>query len=78
MSNKEIVQTLFPKARIESHKTGFPRYTYYLVRNGREYMYMAEGKTKAQAWKAALPIALRRAADAIDHLSQTESDKVSQ
>lgn len=66
MTNKEIIKSILPDARQESHTTGFPRKRYYLIRNGREHMYLAEGETPAQAWKNALPVVLQRAKDAIE------------
>ena len=62
MRDKEIVKTLFPKARIELHTTGFPKRRYYLVRDGRKTMYMAEGETPGKAWKNAAEVALEGAA----------------
>ena len=55
MTNKEIVQLKYPKARAEKHKTNaiIGQKTYWLIRDGRAYMYMAEGETEAQAWKNA-------------------------
>lgn len=70
MSNKDIVKAIFPKARQESYKTGFPQKKYYLIRNGRESMYLAEGETAAKAWKNALPVALKRAAKAVEHFEK--------
>ena len=73
MKSKEIVLSLFPGAKQESHVTGFPRRRYYLIRNNREYMYMAEGETAAKAWKNALPIALGRAKNAIEKLEKLKA-----
>lgn len=53
---KEFVQTHFPRARAERHKQGRIKgmsKSYYLIRDGREYMYMASGDTEAKAWKQA-------------------------
>ena len=55
MKNKEFVQLKYPNARAEKHKTNaiIGKTTYWLIRDGRAYMYMADGDTEAQAWKNA-------------------------
>lgn len=73
MSNKEIIQSILPNAKIESHTQGIFKKKYYLIRNGRETMYLAEGETPAKAWKNALPTVLKRAKVAIQNI---ESDKM--
>ena len=53
---KEFVRTYFPRARAERHKQGNIigiSKSYYLIRDGREVMYMASGDTEAKAWKQA-------------------------
>lgn len=75
MTNKEIVKAILPNAKQESHTTGFPRRRYYLIRNGREYMYIAEGETAAKAWKNALPVVLDIAKKAIKKQVSKKYDK---
>lgn len=56
MTNKERVQQFYPNAKAESHRARNPyggSYTYWLIRIGNSYMPFEEGKTQAQAWKAA-------------------------
>jgi hypothetical protein len=58
---KEFVKTYFPKARAEKHKYGRivgASKSYYLIRDGREVMYMASGDTEAKAWKQAKEVVL--------------------
>ena len=73
MSNKEIIQAILPNAKIESHTQGILKQKYYLIRNGREYMPIADGETPAKAWKNALPYVLQRAKLAISNI---EADKM--
>jgi len=59
MTSKEFVLSKFPKARSERQKSGMIKgmqRTYYLIRNGRETMYMASGDTESKAWKKAKEI----------------------
>lgn len=65
MTNKEIVKSILPNAEQESHVAGFERRRYYLIRNGRDSMYLSEGKTVAEAWKNALPVVLEYAKESI-------------
>ena len=55
MTAKQFVQEKLPNAsaRKYSTRTGFHSYSYYLIRNGNEFMYIAEGETESLAWKAA-------------------------
>ena len=49
MTAKEFVKERYPKARAERHRTGSNTTfgeTYWLIRNGRETMYIASGKSK--------------------------------
>lgn len=50
MTAKDFVKQHYPNAKAESHKpNGFaPRY--WLIRDGRSVMYMAEGETQSKAW----------------------------
>jgi hypothetical protein len=53
MTAKEFVREKFPNARVEKHTQGMIKgmqETYYLIRNGRQTMYMASGKTESNAW----------------------------
>lgn len=52
MNNKEYVQLRYPKAQAERQKGNDGR-VYWLIRNGRQTMYMASGDTEAKAWKEA-------------------------
>lgn len=55
MTAKEYVKSVYPKARKERHTTGTNE-TYYLIRNGNEFMYIADGKTESKAWVKAKEI----------------------
>lgn len=67
MTNKEIVKSILPNARQESHKErGFQGKKYYLIRNGRSFAPLAEGYTAAEAWKNTIPIVLEIAKVAIE------------
>ena len=59
MTAKEIVKEHMPKARAERQKTNRGE-TYWLIRNGRDYMYFAEGKTESNAWVNAKKIIEKR------------------
>jgi hypothetical protein len=51
MTAKQFVKSKYPNARCESHKVNGPcGERYYLIRDGREFMYMAEGATESKAW----------------------------
>ena len=53
MTAKEYVKSKVPNARAEKHKAGMIKgmqETYYLIRDGRNTMYMASGKTESNAW----------------------------
>lgn len=53
MTAKEFVKEKFPKARAERHVQGRIiglQKTYWLIRNGRETMYMSSGNTESNAW----------------------------
>jgi hypothetical protein len=53
MTAKEFVKSKYPKARAEKQITGgntnFGE-AYWLIRNGRESMYIASGKSESNAW----------------------------
>ena len=49
MTAKEFVKSKFPKARAESHKTNGGK-KYWLIRNGSDFVYMAQGDTQSKAW----------------------------
>jgi len=53
MTAKEFVREKFPHARaerqVEGHIIGMKK-VYWLIRDGRNTMYMAHGKTESNAW----------------------------
>lgn len=49
MKAKDFVKSKVPNARAERHKTNGNR-TYWLIRDGKAFMYMAEGETESKAW----------------------------
>ena len=56
MTPKEFVKSKIPKARAERHTDGSivgATTTYWLIRNGNENMWFAEGKSEAKAWASA-------------------------
>ena len=56
MTAKEFVKSKYPNARAEKHKSGLTKgmqETYWLIRDGRNTMYMAEGSTETNAWVTA-------------------------
>jgi len=53
MTAKEFVKEKFPNARAERHVEGRIKglqKPYWLIRDGRNTMYMASGKTESNAW----------------------------
>lgn len=53
MTAKEFVKERYPNARAERHLSGRIKgmqEVYYLIRDGRNTMYMANGKTESNAW----------------------------
>lgn len=53
MTAKEFVKSKYPKAKAERQVKGMIKglqEVYWLIRDGREYMYMASGKTESNAW----------------------------
>lgn len=52
MTTKEFVKSKIPKARAERRKTNGNK-TYWLIRDGNAFMYMAEGETESKAWQNA-------------------------
>lgn len=53
MTAKEFVKSKFPKATAEKHVRGMIKglkETYWLIRDGRNVMYMASGKSESNAW----------------------------
>jgi hypothetical protein len=51
MSAKEFVQNKMPKAKAERHVEGkIVGKPYWLIRDGKNTMYLASGKTQAEAW----------------------------
>jgi hypothetical protein len=53
MTAKEFVQERFPNARAERQVSGRIKgfqQVYWLIRNGRDTMYMASGKSESNAW----------------------------
>ena len=67
MNNKNIVKILFPKAKLK--RPTYPPSAYYSVIQGK--VSLGTGRTEAQAWDAALPVALYRAAEAIRSTEHT-------
>jgi hypothetical protein len=66
MKSKDIVQAILPRTKAEKQKTNGAFGThYFLVRNGRDTMYLGQGDTEAQAWADALPKVLEMAQKAI-------------
>ncbi len=49
MTAKEFVKVMFPKAIAERQVNGRHE-VYWLIRNGRNTMYMANGKSESNAW----------------------------
>lgn len=53
MTAKEFVKNKFPNAESERHLEGRikgMKTPYYLIRIGRNVMYLASGKTESNAW----------------------------
>ena len=53
MTSKEFVQNELPNARCERQVKGNIKglqEVYFLIRNGRETMYIASGKSESNAW----------------------------
>lgn len=53
MTAKEFVKTKIPNARAERQVKGMIKgmqEVYWLIRNGRETMYFADGKSESNAW----------------------------
>ena len=51
MTAKEYVKTRYPKSRAERHVEGkIIGKPYWLIRNGNETMYIAQGKSESNAW----------------------------
>lgn len=53
MTSKEFVKSKIPKARAERHVAGRIKgmqEVYWLIRDGRQTMYFASGKTESNAW----------------------------
>lgn len=53
MTAKEFVKEKFPKAQAERQVQGRIKglqEVYYLIRNGRETMYIASGNSESNAW----------------------------
>lgn len=53
MTAKDYVKSKMPKAKAERHTSGKIaglKETYWLIRNGNENMYFAQGKTESNAW----------------------------
>jgi hypothetical protein len=53
MTAKEFVKTHYPSAHAERHVEGRVigiQKTYWLIRDGRQTMYMASGKSESNAW----------------------------
>jgi hypothetical protein len=63
MTAKEFVKSKVPNARAERHKRGMIKgmqEIYYLIREGRNTMYMASGKTEINAWVNAKKFIMER------------------
>lgn len=53
MTAKEFVKNILPKANAEKHKSGMIKglqETYWLIRDGNSYFYLASGKSESNAW----------------------------
>lgn len=53
MTAKEFVKERFPNARAEKQVQGMIKgmqETYYLIRDGKNTMYMARGKSESNTW----------------------------
>jgi hypothetical protein len=51
MTAKEFVKERLPNARAERHVNGMiVGIPYWLIRDGRNTMYLASGKTESNAW----------------------------
>ena len=53
MTAKEFVKQRYPNARAERHLRGQVaglKEVYWLIRDGRNTMYMESGKTESKAW----------------------------
>lgn len=53
MTAKEFVKARYPKAKAERQVEGRIKglqKTYWLIRDGNNYMYMASGNTESNAW----------------------------
>ena len=52
MTSKEFVLQRVPNAKPERHVTGYGLFksVYYLIRDGRNTMYLSEGETESKAW----------------------------
>ena len=53
MTAKEFVKERYPNARVERQVRGMIKgmqEVYYLIRDGRNTMYMASGKSESNAW----------------------------
>ena len=56
MTAEEFVKSKTPNAKAEKHTSGIigdAQSTYWLIRDGRNTMYFASGKTKSKAWMKA-------------------------
>lgn len=49
MTAKEFVKSKMPNAKAERYKTNGNE-TYWLIRDGKNYMYFCEGNTESNAW----------------------------
>ena len=59
MTAKQFVLSQYPKAKAERLKIHSYR-TYWIIRNNRATMYMAEGKTEKEAWKNAKNLIIKK------------------
>ena len=53
MTAKEFVRSKYPSANSERHVSGMIKgfqEVYWLIRNGRNTMYIASGKSESNAW----------------------------
>lgn len=63
MTAKEFVKERYPNARAERQVRGMIKgmqEVYYLIRDGRNTMYMASGKSESNAWVNAKKYILER------------------
>jgi hypothetical protein len=77
---EQFVKTYFPRARAERQTQGRiigMSKPYYLIRDGRNPMYMASSDTKSKAWKQAEDVVRNILAKQIEQKPQTYDGTIS-